>query len=108
MAWLLLVLAGGLEVVFALSLGASAGFTRPWPSAAVVVFGGLAVAVLSRALRDIPLSTGYAAFTALGVLGTTAVAVTVQGERLGAARLAALALVVAGVVALRLTTPAHA
>lgn len=102
MAWLLIVAAGAAEVVFAACLGASGGFTKLWPSVGVVIFGALAVVVLSRALRDIPLSSGYAAFTAIGVLGTAVIGVTVHHERVTAARAAAIALVAAGVVALRL------
>lgn len=106
MPWVTLLLAGAAEVVFAVSLGSSHGFSRPWPSVATVVFGVLAVVLLSRAVRDIPLSTGYAVFTGIGATGATVVAIVVDGERASAARLAAIALVIAGVVALRLTTRA--
>lgn len=103
MAWLLLLVAGGLEVVFATSLDRSAGFSRLEPSITTVVVGVAAVIVLGRALLHVPISTGYAAFTALGTLGTTALA-TVRGEQLGAMRLAGIALVVAGVGLLHLAT----
>ncbi|HEX6420668.1 MAG TPA: multidrug efflux SMR transporter [Acidimicrobiales bacterium] len=103
MAWAILLVAGVAEVVFATSLGASDGFSRLWPSMATFAFGTLAVLLLSRAVRDIPLSTAYAAFTAMGTVGATAVAIALHGERATAARLAAIGLVVVGVVALRLT-----
>jgi quaternary ammonium compound-resistance protein SugE len=102
MAWLLIVVAGAAEVVFAACLGASGGFTKVAPSLGVVVFGTLAVVVLSMALRDLPLSSGYAAFTAIGVLGTAVIGVIVHHERVTTGRAAAIALVAAGVVALRL------
>ncbi len=104
MPWLVLLAAGAFEIAFATSLGASDGFTRLLPSVATVVFGTLAVTLLSRAVRDIPLSTGYAAFTAIGAVGASAVAIALHGERATPWRLASIGLVVAGVVALRVTS----
>jgi quaternary ammonium compound-resistance protein SugE len=104
-AWLLIVAAAALEVVFALSLDATDGFTRIGPIAAVVVFGSLAVVVLSRALQTVPVSVGYAAFTSLGVAGVSAVGVANGREPIGTLRLAGLALVLSGVVVLRLSAP---
>jgi quaternary ammonium compound-resistance protein SugE len=108
MAWLFVLAAGGAEIVFAASLGASEGFTRPAPSAGVVVFGGIAVFLLSRALRDVPLGVGYAAFTAIGAVGATVVGAVSRHEPLTLSRVAALSLVIAGVVALRLSDGAAA
>jgi quaternary ammonium compound-resistance protein SugE len=102
MAWLLLIAAGVLEVAFASSLKPAEGFTRLWPSLAVVVFGTAAVVVLTRSLSHIPVSTAYAVFTGIGAAGTTLVAAVAFGEVLTAARLACIGLVVAGVVGLRL------
>jgi quaternary ammonium compound-resistance protein SugE len=103
MAWWFVLAAGAAEIGFAASLGAADGFTRPAPSAGVVVFGTAAVVLLSRALREVPLGVGYAAFTAIGAVGATLVGAAVRDEHLTPGRIAALALVVAGVVALRLT-----
>ena len=97
MAWLLLIVAGVLEVVFASSLKPAEGFTRFWPSAAVVVFGTAAVVVLTRSLSQIPVSTAYAVFTGIGAVGTTLVAAAAFGESLTVPRLACIALVVAGI-----------
>ncbi len=108
MAWVLILVAGIAEIAFAGCLGASNGMTRPLPAVGVVVFGTLAVGLLSRALRDIPQSTGYAMFTAHGSLGAAAVGIGLRDEPVSPARIAALGLVVAGVVALRLTTGAEA
>ena len=108
MGWLFVLAAGGAEIVFAASLGASNGFTRLVPSAAVVVFGAIAVLLLSRALRDVPLGVGYAAFTAIGAVGATLIGAAARHETLTLGRVAALALVLAGVVALRLTDGAPA
>lgn len=106
MAWMILMAAGTVEVVFATSSGASDGFSQLWPSLATIAFGALSVVLLSRARREIPLSTGYAAFTAVGTVGASVAAVAIHGERASAARLGAIALVVVGVVALRLTSDA--
>jgi quaternary ammonium compound-resistance protein SugE len=103
MSWMFILAAGGAEIVFAASLGASDGFTRLVPSAGVVIFGTIAVVLLSRALRDVPLGVGYAAFTAIGAVGATIVGAAARHEELTLGRLAALALVIAGVIALRLT-----
>lgn len=102
MAWLTLLLAGLLEIGFAVSLKPAEGFTRLWPSLAVVAFGAAAVVVLTQALDRIPVSTAYAAFTGIGAAGTTVVAAIVFDEPLTAARLACIAVVVAGVIGLRL------
>jgi quaternary ammonium compound-resistance protein SugE len=102
MAWLTLLAAGLLEIGFATSLKPAEGFTRFWPSLAVVAFGTAAVVVLTRALNDIPLSTAYAVFTGVGAAGTTVAAAVLFGEPLTAARLASIAVVAAGVVGLRL------
>jgi quaternary ammonium compound-resistance protein SugE len=100
----LVAAAGAAEIAFATCLGASNGFAKVAPSLGVVAFGALAVGLLSMALRDIPLSTGYAAFTAIGAIGTAVIGITVRNEPLTAARAGALALVIASVIALRLTS----
>jgi quaternary ammonium compound-resistance protein SugE len=103
MAWLTLVAAGLLEVAFAASLKPSAGFTRLVPSLAVVVFGTAAVVTLTKTLDRIPVGTAYAAFTAIGAIGTVLVGIVVYDETATPARLVSVALVLAGVVGLRLT-----
>ena len=100
-AWLTLVVAGLLEVGFAASLKPSDGFTRLGPSVAVVVFGVAAVVVLTRALDQVPVATAYAVFTAIGTLGTTAVAAVAFHESLTPLKVVSLALVLAGVAGLR-------
>ncbi|QYG95097.1 multidrug efflux SMR transporter [Iamia sp. SCSIO 61187] len=103
MAWVLLLLAGALEIVFAASLGASDGFTRPVPSLAVVLFGAAAVVALSRTLATIPVGTAYAVFTAIGAVGTVLVGIVARDEPLTVGRALALTVVIAGVVGLRAT-----
>lgn len=103
MGWLTLLAAGLLEVAFAASLKPAAGFTRLGPSLAVIVFGTAAVVTLTQTLDRIPVGTAYAVFTGIGAVGTVLVGVLVYDEPVSLARLAAISLVVAGVMGLRLT-----
>lgn len=104
MAWLLLLVAGALEIVFATSLELNEGFTKLWASVTTVVFGTAAIVVLSRSLQSIPLSTAYAVFTAIGAVGTVAVGIVAFDEPVTTPRLGAIALVVSGIIALRLVS----
>jgi quaternary ammonium compound-resistance protein SugE len=103
MGWLTLLAAGLLEVAFAASLKPAAHFTRLGPSLAVIVFGTAAVVTLTRTLDHIPVGTAYAVFTGIGTAGAVLVGVLAYDEPVSVARLAAIALVVAGVIGLRLT-----
>jgi quaternary ammonium compound-resistance protein SugE len=105
MAWLTLLAAGALEIAFAASLKPSDGFTRLWPSLAVVVFGTAAVVTLTRALTTIPVGTAYAVFTGIGAVGTAAIGILVFHEPASLARLLCIGLVLTGVVGLRFVTP---
>lgn len=106
MAWLMLLAAGLLEVAFAASLKPSEGFSRLVPSLAVIIFGTAAVVTLSKTLDRIPVGTAYAAFTGIGAIGTVLVGVAAYDEPVTLARLGSIALVIAGVVGLRLTSGA--
>lgn len=105
MAWLTLLLAGLLEIVFAMSLKPSEGFTRLLPSLSVIVFGSAAVITLTRALHAIPVGTAYAAFTGIGAAGTVALGIVFLDEPASVARIGCIAVIVLGVVGLRLATP---
>ena len=104
MSWLVLLAAGTLEIAFATSLKPAEGFTRLWPSIAVVVFGTAAVITLTRALNDIPLATAYAVFTGIGATGTVIIGILVYGEPATIGRLVSIAVIVAGVIALRIVS----
>lgn len=103
MAWLFLLVAGLFEIVWAVAMKYSAGWTRPWPS--VVTIAGMIASVyfLAVALRTIPLGTGYAVWTGIGAVGTAILGVALFSESLSPARLACIALIVAGIVGLKLT-----
>ncbi|CAM3387511.1 DMT family transporter [Stackebrandtia soli] len=102
MAWLVLVVSGILETVWAIALERSQGFTR---LNATIVFGValvLSMAGLGVALRDIPVGTGYAVWVGIGAVGTAIVGMVWLGESVNLARIICLLLIVAGVVGLKL------
>jgi quaternary ammonium compound-resistance protein SugE len=101
MAWIVLVVSGVLETVWAAALSQSRGFTRLVPS---VVFGGalvLSMVGLAYALRSIPVGTGYAVWVGIGAVGTAAYGIVVLGEPATVARLLCLVVIVGGVVGLK-------
>lgn len=102
MAWLILFAAGLLEIAWAVGLKYTDGFARPLPT--ILTVGALAASVglLGVAMKTLPLGTAYAVWTAIGTLGTVAVGITIAGEPANAARLASIALIVAGVAGLKL------
>jgi quaternary ammonium compound-resistance protein SugE len=102
MAWLMLVCAGLLEIVWATALKQSEGFTRLWPS--VVGVGGavLSFVLLALALRQLPAGTGYAVWVGIGAVGVAITGIVVLGEAASTARVLFLTVIVIGVVGLRL------
>ncbi|GAA2060500.1 quaternary ammonium compound efflux SMR transporter SugE [Catenulispora yoronensis] len=103
MPWILLLLAGLVEVAWSQSIAPTNGFTRPLPTAVCVVVGAASVYLLSRAMRDLPAGTAYAMFTGIGTVGAIGLGVLVRHEQLTAGKAAALALIVGGLVLTRLT-----
>jgi quaternary ammonium compound-resistance protein SugE len=103
MAWVLLVIAGLLEIGFALSLKASDGFSKLWPSVGFVVFAIASLGLLNLALKTLPIGTAYAVWTGIGAAGTALLGIVVFNEPLLASRLAFIGLIVAGVIGLQLT-----
>ncbi len=101
MAWLVLIVSGLLETVWAIALDRSVGFSRPAPT---VVFGValvLSMAGLGWALRTIPVGTGYAVWVGIGAVGTAVVGMVALGESASLPRIICLLLVVSGVVGLK-------
>ena len=105
MAWLYLAIAGVLEIGFAYGLKTSSGFTRLWPSVLTVISAAASLYLLSRALREIPIGTGYAVWTGIGAAGTALVGMLLLGEPRTLARLACIGLILVGVIGLRVVTP---
>ncbi|MGE5568415.1 MAG: DMT family transporter [Rhodospirillales bacterium] len=106
MAWVVLLAAGLLEVVWAFAMKLSEGFTRVGPATATLLAMGASVGLLSISMRTLPLSTAYPVWTGIGALGAFGVGVFILGEPLNAGRVVAAVLIVAGLILMRLTTPA--
>ncbi len=102
MAWVWLALAGLLEVGWAIGLKYTVGFTRVAPSVLVLAALAASVYFLALAARTIPIGTAYAVWTGIGAAGVAALGIVLFDEPRTVARLASLALVVAGIVGLRL------
>ena len=102
MTWILLFVAGLFEIGFALGLKYSEGFSRLLPTLGMLVAGGLSFYLLSTAMKTLPAGTAYAVWTGIGAAGTAVVGILLLGESSSPLRVALLALIVAGVVGLRL------
>ena len=105
MAWIILVLAGLLEIGWAIGLKYSAGFTRLLPSVLTAVSMLGSVVMLGLALRTLPLGTAYAIWTGIGTVGTAIFGIMVLGEPASTARIACIALIVSGILGLKLLSP---
>lgn len=105
--WLLLTLAGLLEVVWAASLKQTAGFTRLWPS--VLTIGAMIASfvLLARAMQKLPAGTSYAVWVGIGAVGTFIAGALLFNERVRAPQIACVVLIVAGIAGLRYWTPAE-
>jgi quaternary ammonium compound-resistance protein SugE len=106
MAWLFLLAAGLVEVAFALSIEPTEGFTRPLRTALCFVLGASLIYLLTHALKALPIGTAYAVFTGIGAVGTVVLGIVLAGDPVTSGRLVPIALIVAGVVALRLFSAA--
>ncbi len=102
MAWVVLVVSGALEAVWAVALASSKGFTRPLPTALFGLALLASMAGLAYALRSIPVGTGYAVWVGIGAVGTALYGMVWLQEPVTFARIACLFLIIAGVVGLRL------
>ena len=105
MAWLTLLLAGVCEIVWAVALKLSHGFSRLAPTVVVFTLGIVSVLLLGRAAKSIPIGTAYAVWTGIGAVGTAAIGIYFFGEPRTALRLACMTLIVAGIVGLKLVSP---
>lgn len=106
MAWVILVLAGLLEVGWAIGLKYTEGFTRWWPSVATVAAMVASIWLLGIAMKTLPVGTAYGVWVGVGAVGTVALGILLFDEPTNATRLVSVALIVAGIVGLKLATPA--
>lgn len=104
MPWILLVVAGLLEVGWAIGLKYTEGFTRWWPSVGTVVAMAGSVVLLGLAMRSLPVGTAYAVWVGVGAVGTALLGMVLFGEAASPARLVSLGLIVAGIVGLKLAS----
>jgi quaternary ammonium compound-resistance protein SugE len=102
-AWTALLLAGLMEIAWALGLKFSGGFTRVWPSVGTVMALGSSFVFLGLSLRTVPLGTAYAVWTGIGAIGAAVAGMVLFGEPVNAFRILCLALIFSGIVGLRLT-----
>ena len=105
MAWLLLVVAGLMEVGWAIGLKYTEGFTRLWPSVFTLAAMVASVVLLGVAMKTLPVGTSYAVWVGVGAVGTAILGIVLFGEPASAGRIASLGLIVAGIVGLKLATP---
>ena len=105
-AWSVLLLAGVFEVAWAIGLKYTDGFTRLWPSVATVAAMALSMGLLGLAVRVLPVGTAYAVWVGVGAVGTVILGITLLDEPANLARLVSVALIVIGIVGLKLATPA--
>ena len=104
MSWIILFIAGLLEVVWAIGLKYTHGFTRLSPSVITVTAMIVSIVLLSWAMRSLPVGTAYAVWTGIGAVGAAITGILLLGESASLARIASLALIVAGIIGLKLST----
>jgi quaternary ammonium compound-resistance protein SugE len=106
MAWLLLMLAGLFEVGWAIGLKYTDGFTRLWPTIGTVLAMVVSLWLLGIAMKSLPVGTSYAVWVGVGAVGTAIMGIVLLGEVANAGRLISLGLIIAGIVGLKIATPA--
>lgn len=104
MAWLILIVAGILEIGWAVGLKYTEGFTRFWPSVATIISMIASMGLLGLAVRTLPLGTAYAVWTGIGTLGTAILGVLLFREPATALRLASILLIVAGIAGVKVSS----
>lgn len=104
MHWILLLIASGFEIVWAVGLKYTDGFTRLWPTVGVLVAAVVSVALLAAAARGLPIGTAYAVWTSIGAAGTAIAGILLFGESSSLPRLLCLGLILVGVAGLKYFT----
>jgi len=105
MTWTLLVVAGLFEVGWAIGLKYTDGFTRFWPTIWTVLAMIVSLGLLGYAIKFLPVGTAYAVWVGVGAVGTAALGIAFLGEPMSAGRVVSLAVIVTGIVGLKLATP---
>jgi quaternary ammonium compound-resistance protein SugE len=107
MDWVILVLAGLFEVGWAIGLKYTEGFTRLWPTVWTVSAMIISLWLLGIAVKSLPVGTAYSVWVGVGAVGTVILGIVLLGEPANAARLISVALIIAGIIGLKLATPAN-
>jgi quaternary ammonium compound-resistance protein SugE len=102
MNWILLIIAGLFEVAWAIGLKYTEGFTRLWPSVGTAAAMLVSIGLLGIAMRTLPVGTAYAIWVGVGAVGTVLLGIMLFGESASPARLVSVALIVAGIIGLKL------
>jgi quaternary ammonium compound-resistance protein SugE len=102
-AWVLLFIAGVLEIVWAMGLKATAGFTRPIPTVLTLLAMAGSMLLLARAVQVLPIGTAYAVWVGIGAAGTVVFGIILYGESMSALNMVSVVAVLAGIVGLKLT-----
>ena len=105
MSWLILVLAGLFEIGWAIGLKYTDGFTKLWPTLGTVASMIVSLGLLGIAMKSLPVGTAYAVWVGVGAVGTAILGIVLLGEPANAGRMVSLALIVAGIVGLKLASP---
>lgn len=105
MSWIILVLAGLFEIGWAIGLKYTEGFTRLWPTVGTVVAMAISLGLLGVAMKSLPVGTAYAVWVGVGAVGTAILGIVLLGEPANAGRIVSLALIVGGIVGLKLASP---
>lgn len=106
LSWIVLFIAGLFEIAWAIGLKYTEGFTRLWPTVGTVLAMVVSVALLGLAMKTLPVGTAYAVWTGIGAVGTVILGIALFSEPASAGRLVSLGLIVAGIIGLKLVTPA--
>ena len=105
MPWIILVIAGLVEVGWAIGLKYTEGFTRLWPTVWTVLAMIISLWLLGIAMKSLPVGTAYSVWVGVGAVGTVILGIVLLGEPANAARMISIALIIAGIVGLKLATP---
>ena len=105
MSWIILVLAGLFEIGWAIGLKYTEGFTRLWPTLATIAAMAISLGLLGLAMKTLPVGTAYAVWVGVGAVGTAILGIFLLGEPANPGRLLSLALIVAGIIGLKLASP---
>jgi quaternary ammonium compound-resistance protein SugE len=103
MAWIYLLLAGLFEIVWAIGLKYTDGFSRLWPSAGTLAAMAVSIVLLAMAVKTLPIGTAYAIWTGIGAVGAVALGIVLFGDPATLPRLLCVALILIGIVGLKLT-----